>query len=163
MATGVTNFTKYTQLEGNNFWMFTSPIASNTTGGMDGYHLPTTVSEAGPSELEAMEHFYVNGIHFSEEDFSIENFGLHSTNSIGVDAYPNPASSVAKIEISLENSADVVVTLVNALGQEVYSSINNLRTGLNSVSIDVKDFEAGIYFYTVSTENFSTTKRLIVK
>jgi hypothetical protein len=121
MATGVTNFTNWTSLEGSNFWMFTSPIVSETTGGMDGYHLPTTISEAGPSELEAMEHFYVKGIHFSEEDFSIENFGLQSANSIGIDAYPNPANSFTNIEFYLENSADVIVTLVNTLGQEVYS------------------------------------------
>jgi hypothetical protein len=162
MATGVTNFTKYSSLEGSNFWMFTSPIVSET-GAMGGYHLPTTISEAGPSELEAMEHFYVNGIHFSEEDFSIENFGLHSANSIGVDAYPNPANSIANIEISLENSADVVVTLVNTLGQEVYSSSNNFRSGINTITLEVKNFEAGMYFDTVSSENFSTTKRLIIK
>ena len=163
MATGVTNFTKWTSLEGSNFWMFTSPIVSETTGGMDGYHLPTTISEAGPSESEAMEHFYVKGIHFSEQDFSIENFGLQSANSIGVDAYPNPANSFANIEISLENSADVVVTLVNTLGQEVYSSTNNFKSGINTITLEVKNFEAGMYFYTVSTENFSTTKRLIIK
>ena len=110
-----------------------------------------------------MEHFYVNGIRFSEEDFSIENFGLHSANSIGVDAYPNPANSFANIEISLENSADVVVTLVNTLGQEVYSSLSNFRSGINTITLEVKNFEAGMYFYTVSTENFSTTKRLIIK
>ena len=144
--------------------MFTSPIVYES---MDIYHLPTTISEAGQSELEAMEHFYVNGMQFSEEEFIIEDWensiGLNSINSISVDAYPNPATSILNIGISLDNRADVRVTIDNGLGQEVYSYINNFSTGINSVSIDVKNFEAGMYFYTVSSGNFTTTKRFIIK
>jgi hypothetical protein len=159
LSTGVTNFTEATSYEAENFWMFTSPVALTTNGG---YALATTTSVANPeSDLTPMEHYYVGGLEFKEGDFTI---GLEDINSeISVNTFPNPATTVANIEISLENSADVTVTLVNALGQEVYASANNFRTGVNSVSIEVKDLEAGMYFYTVSSENFSTTKRLIVK
>jgi hypothetical protein len=159
LSTGVKNFTEATSYEAENFWMFTSPVALTTDGG---YALATTTSVAdAESELAAMEHYYVGGIEFKDGDFTV---GLEDFNTnITVNTFPNPATTVANIEVSLENSADVTVTLVNALGQEVYSSVNNFRTGVNSVSIDVKDFEAGMYFYTVSSENFSTTKRLIVK
>ena len=158
LSTGVKNFTEATEFEGANFWMFASPNAVTTAGG---FAIPVTTSTAGDDALTAMEHFYVGGIEFKEGDFTV---GLEDvTNEIAVNAFPNPATSIANIEIALENSANVVVTLVNTLGQEVYSSVNNFRSGINTISLEVKDFEAGMYFYTVSSENFSTTKRLIIK
>jgi len=158
LSTGVKNFTEATEFEGANFWMFASPNAVSTDSG---FAIPTTTSTAGDDALTTMEHHYVGGIEFKEGDFTV---GLEDvTNEIAVNAFPNPATSIANIEIALENSADVVVTLVNTLGQEVYSSVNNFRSGINTISLDVKNFEAGMYFYTVSTDNFSTTKRLIIK
>jgi len=159
LSTGIKNFTEATSYEGDNFWMFTSPVAATTD---DGYALPTTTSVAdAESDVAAMEHYYVSGIEFNEDDFIV---GLEDFNAnISVNSFPNPATTFANIEISLENSADVAVSLTNTLGQEVYSSVNNFRTGLNTISIDVKEFETGTYIYMVSTENFSTTGRLIIK
>ena len=158
LSTGVRNFTEATEFEADNFWMFASPNAVTTAGG---FAIPVTTSTAGDDALTAMEHFYVGGIEFKEGDFTV---GLENvTNEIAVNTFPNPATSIANIEIALENSANVVVTLVNTLGQDVYSSVNNFRSGINTISLEVKDFEAGMYFYTVSSENFSTTKRLIIK
>ena len=67
MVTGVTNFTKYTVVEGACYWMFTSPVTYDTE---DSYKLPSTISEAGNSELDAMEHFYIDGISFDKGDLS---------------------------------------------------------------------------------------------
>ena len=158
LSTGVKNFTEATAFEADNFWMFASPNAVTTAGG---FAIPVTTSTAGEDALTTMEHFYVGGVEFKEGDFTV---GLEDvTNEIAVNAFPNPATSIANIEIALENSANVVVTLVNTIGQEVYSSVNNFRSGINTISLEVKDFESGMYFYTVSSENFSTTKRLIIK
>ena len=159
LSTGIKNFTEATDYEGDNFWMFTSPVAATTD---DGYALPTTTSVAdAESDLAAMEHYYVNGIEFNDDDFTV---GMEEFNAqISVNSFPNPATTIANIEISLENSADVAVSLTNTLGQEVYSSVNNFKIGLNTISIDVKEFETGTYIYMVSAKNFSTTGRLIIK
>jgi len=159
LSTGIKNFTEATNYEGDNFWMFTSPVAASTD---DGYALPTTTSLAdAESDVAAMEHYYVSGIEFNDDDFIV---GLEEFKAqISVNSFPNPATTIANIEISLENSADVAVSLTNTLGQEVYSSVNNFKTGLNTISIDVKEFETGTYIYMVSTKNFSTTGRLIIK
>ena len=73
MFTGVKNFTKYTVVEGAGYWMFTSPVTYDTE---DNYTLPTTISQAGNSELDAMEHFYIDGISFDKGDFIIENWNM---------------------------------------------------------------------------------------
>ena len=162
MVTGVTNFTKYTLVEGACYWMFTSPVTYDTE---DSYTLPSTISEAGNSALDAMEHFYIDGISFDKGDFIFENWNMDIAQmpSIEVDVYPNPASEFAVLSLDMESAGDVSISLLNALGQEVFYSNNTYKSGVHSVKIDLIGLEAGIYFYTVASENFSNTKRLVVK
>ena len=164
MVTGITNFTKYTVVEGSSYWMYTSPIVYDDADGTT-YHLPSTISEAGTSELDPMEHFYIGGIHFSDEDFSIANWNLDVNDfaTMEVKTYPNPASNFTTISLYLESSADVSISILNTLGQEMYFSNENYKNGQTDVTIDLNNFEAGVYFYTVYTNSFSTTKRLIVR
>ena len=61
MVTGVTNFTKYTVVEGSCFWMFTSPVTYDTSSE---FKLPSTISEAGNSDLSPMEHFYIRKLEY---------------------------------------------------------------------------------------------------
>tara|TARA_B110000444_G_scaffold170007_1_gene158873 strand:+ start:229 stop:2283 length:2055 start_codon:yes stop_codon:yes gene_type:complete len=162
MVTGVTNFTKYTMVEGACYWMFSSPVTYDTN---DTYTLPTTISEAGNDELSAMEHFYIDGISFDKEDFIIENWNMDVTQipSIEVDVYPNPASDFANLSLNMESAGDVSISLLNAIGQEVFYSKDTYKSGVNSVKIDINGLESGVYLYTVESENFATTKRLVVK
>ena len=162
LVTGVTNFTKYSQVEGSCFWMFTSPVTYDTD---NSFKFPTTISEAGNSELEAMEHFYIDGISFDKDDFIIENWNMDVTQipSIEMDIYPNPASDFANLSLNMESAGDVSISLLNAIGQEVFYSNDTYKSGVHSVKIDLNGLEAGVYFYTVASENFSNTKRLVVK
>lgn len=158
LSTGVKNFTEATEYEADNFWMFASPVASTTAGG---FAIGVTTSVAGDDALTTMEHYYLAGVEFKEGEFTV---GLEDVSAnIAVSAYPNPATVEATIEISLENSTDVQVTIVNALGQEVYNTINNFNTGINTLELDLRNFESGMYFYTIAADNFATTKRLIIK
>ena len=161
-VTGVTNFTKYTVVEGACYWMFTSPVTYDTE---DSYKLPSTISEAGNSELDAMEHFYIDGISFDKGDFIIENWNMDVTQipSIEFEIYPNPASDFANLSLNMESAGDVSISVLNAIGQEVFYSNDTYKSGIHSVKIDLNGLEAGVYFYTVASENFSNTKRLVVK
>ncbi len=162
LVTGVTNFTKYSQVEGSCFWMFTSPVTYDTD---NSFKFPTTISEAGNSDLEAMEHFYIDGISFDKDDFIIENWNMDVTQipSIEMDIYPNPASDFANLSLNMESAGDVSISLLNAIGQEVFYSKDTYKSGVHSVKIDLNGLDAGVYFYTIASENFSNTKRLVVK
>ena len=83
--------------------------------------------------------------------------------SIEVDVYPNPARDFANLSLNMESAGDVSISLLNAIGQEVFYSNDKYKSGVNSVKIDLNGLEAGVYFYTVASENFSNTKRLVVK
>ncbi len=162
LATEVKNFTKYTVLEGDNFWTFTSPVTMDLN---NVYHLPTTTSENGPSGLDPTDHYYVHGIQFSEEEFTEDftTFSLENLSSSNIRAFPNPSSEITNISVTLENTQVISIKLINTIGQELYSMTNKLNAGTSNFKINLSTFDAGIYFYTVSNDKFSTTKRLIIK
>ena len=65
--------------------------------------------------------------------------------------YPNPAGNSTVISYILPERGDVSLTLINVLGQEVkvlQSGIQN--SGPHSVEVDLKDIEAGIYYYMLN-------------
>lgn len=67
--------------------------------------------------------------------------------------YPNPANSI----LNVKSSGDVTnITMVNAVGQVVY-------TNTNDNAIDISNFERGVYFVTIQTENGSTTQKVLVQ
>ena len=72
--------------------------------------------------------------------------------------YPNPASDY--IVISSAMDADATITIVNLTCQTVKQFNKNLRTGENTLGIDLN---SGIYFCTVSANGFNTTVKLVVK
>ena len=162
LVTGVTNFTKYSQVEGSCFWMFTSPVTYDSN---NSFILPTTISEAGSDALSAMEHFYIDGISFDKADFNIDSWNMNLTDipSIEVNAYPNPAINFTNITLNLEAAGVVSIRILNALGQEVYYSNDTYKSGIHTVKINLNGFESGVYLYTIDSENFSNTKRLVVK
>jgi len=79
----------------------------------------------------------------TDVDFTSESIvGVEETNvSFGV--YPNPANDVLHLEYTAQQAADFV--LYDMLGNKIYSDVV-----LNSKSIQLNAFEAGIYFYTFS-------------
>ena len=162
LVTGVTNFTKYSQVEGSCFWMFTSPVTYDLD---NSFLLPTTISEAGSDALSAMEHFYIDGISFDKADFNIDSWNMNVTDipSIEVNAYPNPAINFTNITLNLEATGEVSIRILNAIGQEVYFSNDTYKSGVHSVKINLNGFESGVYLYTIDSENFSKTNRLVVK
>jgi hypothetical protein len=162
LATGVKNFTKYTTLEGDNFWTFTSPVTFDID---NTYHLPTTTSENGASGLDPTDHYYVHGIQFNEEEFieDFTTFSLEDLTANDIRAFPNPTSEFTNISITLENTQLISIRLVNTIGQELYSMTNEFDAGTSNTKINLSTFDAGIYFYTVSNDKFSSTRRIIIK
>ncbi len=92
--------------------------------------------------------------------------GVKEENSAitNMSVYPNPASEgSATLGVSLSNSQEVTVNVVNAIGQTVTSNVHNMNAGLNTVNINTANLGAGVYFVNVITENGMRTERLIVQ
>ena len=81
-------------------------------------------------------------------------------NSINI--YPNPANQVANIEVDLKNDANVLITLVNGMGQVVVTEESNMLAGFNTNSIDVSNLAAGVYMLQLNIDGVSVTKRIAI-
>jgi hypothetical protein len=77
-----------------------------------------------------------------------------------VNVYPNPANGSANIQIN-GISGTAKVSMINTLGQVVYSKQVNVSNG-NTVSVDLKDISAGVYNVVIDSATGSVTKKLTV-
>ena len=77
--------------------------------------------------------------------------------------YPNPANDVVKFNYVLSDvNAKVKITIRNVLGSIV--SEDELSAEARHLEINVHEYSAGMYFYTLSINNKSIiTKKFLVK
>ncbi|MBA4239824.1 MAG: hypothetical protein C0448_03805 [Sphingobacteriaceae bacterium] len=83
-------------------------------------------------------------------------------NISAVELFPNPTVNETSVNITVVNSSDVTISVLNNVGQIVYQTVSVLNAGSNKVNIDTKQFAAGIYNVVIATENGSVTKKLSV-
>lgn len=78
-------------------------------------------------------------------------------------AYPNPASDNVTVEYTISGNADKAQLVVkNLLGATLYT--RNLDVNANRVKMDVSEYPAGIYFYSIEADGRPlVTKKLLVK
>ncbi len=77
--------------------------------------------------------------------------------------YPNPFNPTTNIEFSIPLKSKVSLKVFNVLGQEVAQLVNKeLAAGNYNVNFDASNLTSGIYFYTLSSNNFTQTKKMIL-
>jgi len=77
--------------------------------------------------------------------------------------YPNPFNPKTIISYDLEVKNFVTLKVFNIVGAEVATLVNeNQNAGTYSVEFSSGNLPSGVYFYSLITENFSDTKKMIV-
>jgi aminopeptidase N len=77
--------------------------------------------------------------------------------------YPNPFNPVTVIKYYIPHITRVKLTITDGLGRLVKTLVNKEQTsGQYSVTFDGKQLASGIYFYTLSTDKFIQTKKMIL-
>ncbi|GEM_PF-2183543 len=77
--------------------------------------------------------------------------------------YPNPFNPSTNIKFSVPREADVTLKVFNVLGEEVTTLVNKtMKPGTYNVQFNAKDLTSGIYFYTLTSDNFVQTKKMLL-
>jgi len=105
-------------------------------------------------------NLYIDNVNLRQTDaVGIETI---SNSIVGVEMYPNPAGNDVNLSIASLNAGTAKVTVINTLGQVVYSTNTSLEIGNTTLTIDVKDMATGVYNVMIDTAEGSTVKKLTV-
>jgi hypothetical protein len=89
-------------------------------------------------------------------DFSAMNYELRQN-------YPNPFNPTTTIAYSLAKAGDVVLEVYNALGQKVETLVYKFQsTGSYVINFDGSKLSSGIYFYKLTVNNFTQTRKMLL-
>jgi hypothetical protein len=90
--------------------------------------------------------------------------GLSSINRMpeGISVYPNPADDVVNIAVKELVNTNYNVTITDITGKVVFNNQLNDMLNNNAASINVSQFNKGMYFIYLSNDNGISTQKLIV-
>ena len=113
----------------------------------------------------ASNNFYLDNIRIGEMGSLSMRSDENKAVSYRLSVFPNPTSTDANILFDNEAERNIIIVLTDVLGKtvsEIYS--NKLIKGFHEFDINLSDFNKGLYFLTVSSNNQNLiTKKLIVK
>ena len=99
-------------------------------------------------------------------DFKI----LNNTTEIkdGIDTklsvFPNPASAITCIPVSVSHKTQVTIFLVDVLGQHISLIFEGeLPTGESKYFIDARQYHSGVYNIVLETATGRSTQKLIIQ
>jgi hypothetical protein len=86
----------------------------------------------------------------------------HSNTVLNVSLYPNPAQSIVKLQLSGRTIESAKVSVINTLGEVVFTKQINTTGNLYTMQIETQDFAVGIYSVRIDTNSGSTVKKLTI-
>ena len=81
------------------------------------------------------------------------------TEDVNVMIYPNPAKDV--VRLSTDNGQQTTVRVYNVMGMLVGTRLATSET--DEIEINVSDYNPGVYFFNIQSEEFNVTKKIIVE
>ena len=77
--------------------------------------------------------------------------------------YPNPFNPSTIINFSISESEFVTMKIYNALGEEVFTVVNEfLNAGTYNVNFNAENLAAGMYVYKMTAGNFTSSKKMLL-
>lgn len=77
--------------------------------------------------------------------------------------YPNPFNPTTKINFAISSPGFVSLRVYDITGKEVSNLVNEkLQTGTYSYEFNASTLSSGIYFYTLKSDNFVSTKKMVL-
>ena len=124
--------------------------------GHTSYPAIITLDEGHPNVTDITINIEDGSIVYAVDEIISEDYS-------GMIIYPNPASENLNIEFSSDINSDVVISVINAFGQEIQSIQKQVNYGQNKFSLDVSGLASGIYFVSIKGNNSNSKMMKFVK
>lgn len=101
---------------------------------------------------------YLNGI------TNVKDFKVHTPHTYNLSQnYPNPFNPITNINFRIESDELVTMKIFNIYGEEVAEILNKkLNAGDHTIQFDATGLSSGIYFYKLSTPQYTSVKKMIL-
>ena len=100
---------------------------------------------------------------YPETTTNVENFKETPSGFTLEQNYPNPFNSSTKIKFSIPNNSQVSLKVYNVLGELVDDLVDRyMYAGTYEIQFSAADLQSGVYFYSIVTNEFRGTKKLIL-
>ncbi|HMS34181.1 MAG TPA: SBBP repeat-containing protein [Ignavibacteria bacterium] len=77
--------------------------------------------------------------------------------------YPNPFNPTTNINFDIQRTSHVKIVVYDINGKEISTLVNEeLKTGSYKADFDGSNLSSGIYYYTMTTNDFVETKKMIL-
>lgn len=99
---------------------------------------------------------YSDAITGIKEDLIVNTFNLDQN-------YPNPFNPSTNISFQVQKEGLVNISIYNTLGEKVGELLNSIKQpGTYNVQFDGSNLTSGVYYYTMKTNNFMQTKKMLL-
>ena len=123
-------------------------------GGLMIWALGYDVTNSGQELIGSIRKNYLS-IQSLENDIIIKRFSLQT--------YPNPFNSSCKIKFELQNKGFTKVSVIDITGKQVDQLIDQqLSKGNYQLTWNATKEMSGIYFIRIESENYSSTKKVLL-
>tara|TARA_B110000879_G_scaffold55347_1_gene78178 strand:+ start:67 stop:825 length:759 start_codon:yes stop_codon:yes gene_type:complete len=121
----------------------------------------TTTVDAGlfgiQTQDDVIDYYYINVANTTSVINRFNDFTFELK-----DIFPNPVNSNAKIQFISGNSADVVFTVFNHLGEKIEEKYIAASCGVNNIEVSANDYANGMYLYSINNGVQIVSKRMII-
>ena len=148
---------------------------SNLKQGWNFIQLPVSgASRIGAPNLNAINWFRLYRFKNGPVTTRIDGIQLLGENVLSVNEYkkktkiklyPNPTTEQLFLDVNLEDSSEILISIINPLGQNVFEDFIGKMSPKadNKINIPISQLTPGIYFLNVKINNVTTTKQFVVK
>ena len=109
------------------------------------------------TQNDIIDYYYINVTNATSVTNQFNDFTFELK-----DIFPNPVSNNSKIQFISGNSADVVFTVFNYLGEKIEERNIAASRGVNDISINANNYPNGMYLYSINNGIQIVSKRMVI-
>lgn len=124
------------------------------------YEFNDQISEGGNKFEYRLKQIDINGQFEYSDKIEVE---ITPNEYLLTQNYPNPFNPTTNITFNLPQKSEVSIKVFNMLGKEIKELVNEVKdVGIYSVEFNANNLPSGVYYYSLKTNNYTQTKKMLL-